>query len=81
MTKQEIDLLRREVEMLVKERGILLKAVGAAAILIANSEPENIPDAAVSAAEMLSEALNALPEETLQDAQSATPNDSSAGCA
>ena len=68
MTKQEIDLLRREVEMLVKERGILLKAVGAAAILIANSEPENIPDAAVSAAEMLSEALNALPEETLQDA-------------
>ncbi len=68
MTKQEIDLLRREVEMLVKERSILLRAVGAAAILIANSEPENIPDAAVSAAEMLSEALNALPEETLQDA-------------
>jgi hypothetical protein len=46
----------------------LLKVVGAAAVLVANADPEFFRDEAMYAAEMLSETLNALPEETLKDA-------------
>ena len=42
--------------------------VGAAAVLVANTDPESLRDEAMDAAEMLSETLNALPEETLRDA-------------
>lgn len=68
MNKQEIDLLRREIEMLMNERSRLLKVVGAAAILVANTDPESVQPQALNAAEMLSEQLNALPEEALKDA-------------
>lgn len=68
MNKQEIDLLRREIEMLMNERSRLLKVVGAAAILVANTNPESVQPQALNAAEMLSEQLNALPEEALKDA-------------
>ncbi|MDZ4201464.1 MAG: hypothetical protein U1C96_04865 [Gallionella sp.] len=68
MNKQEIELLSKEVEMLMAERGRLLKVVGAAAVLVANSDAATLPEGAVDAAEMLSELLNALPEETLKDA-------------
>lgn len=68
MNKQEVALLSKEIEMLMNERARLLRAVGAAAILVANTDVENLPGAAVGAAEMLSEALNTLPEETLRDA-------------
>jgi len=61
-------MLREEVEMLMRERGRLLKVVGAAAVLVANTNPESLRDEAMDAAEMLSETLNALPEETLKDA-------------
>lgn len=68
MNKQEVSMLRDEIEMLMQERTRLLKVVGAAAVLVANTDPESLRDEAMDAAEMLSETLNALPEETLKDA-------------
>lgn len=68
MNKQEIELLSQEIELLMNERAHLLKVVGAAAVLVANSEVRNLPKAVIDSAEMLSESLNALPEETLKDA-------------
>ncbi len=68
MNNQEVGMLRTEVEILMRERGRLLKVVGAAAVLVANADPKSFRDEAMDAAEMLSETLNALPEETLKDA-------------
>jgi hypothetical protein len=68
MNNQEVGMLRSEVEILMRERGRLLKVVGAAAVLVANTDPKSVRDEAMDAAEMLSETLNALPEETLKDA-------------
>ena len=68
MNKQEVDLLSKEIEMLMAERARMLKVVGAAAVLVANADAKLLQKNAVDAAEMLSELLNALPEETLQDA-------------
>ena len=68
MNNQEIAMLREEVELLMQERTRLLKVVGAAAVLVANTDPESVQVQAMDAAEMLSETLNALPEETLRDA-------------
>ncbi len=68
MNNQEVAMLREELEMLIQERARLLKVVGAAAVLVANTDPESLRDEAMDAAEMLSETLNALPEETLKDA-------------
>jgi hypothetical protein len=68
MNKQEVAMLRGEIEMLMQERTRLLKVVGAAAVLVANTDPESVQVEAMDAAEMLSETLNALPEETLKDA-------------
>jgi hypothetical protein len=68
MNKQETELLSQEIEMLMAERSRLLRVVGAAAVLVANTEVRSLPQGAMDAAEMLSETLNALPEETLKDA-------------
>ena len=68
MNKQEAQMLSREIEMLMAERTRLLKVVGAAAVLVANADASKLQPNAVEAAEMLSETLNALPEETLKDA-------------
>jgi hypothetical protein len=68
MNKQEVELLSKEIELLMNERARLLKVVGAAAMLVANTAPESLPDGTMETAEMLSETLNALPEETLRDA-------------
>jgi len=54
--------------MLMNERARLLRVVGAAAVLVANTDAGTLPVALVDAADQLSEALNALPEETLKDA-------------
>jgi len=68
MNKQEIEMLREEIEILMLERSKLLKVVGAAAVLVANTDPGSLQSRAMDAAELLSESLNALPEETLKDA-------------
>lgn len=68
MNKQEVDLLSKEIEMLMNERSRMLKVVGAAAVLVANTDPKSLQIGAMDAAEMLSETLNALSEETLKDA-------------
>ena len=68
MNKQEVQMLSEEIEMLMAERAKLLKVVGAAAVLVANADATKLQPNAVEAAEMLSETLNELPEETLKDA-------------
>jgi ATP-dependent protease HslVU (ClpYQ) peptidase subunit len=68
MNKDEVELLRQEIEMLMSERTHLLKVVGAAAVLVSNTDVSSLPSGAVEAAEMLSETLNELHEETLKDA-------------
>lgn len=68
MNKQEIGLLSKEIEILMTERSRLLRVVGAAAVLVANTDVKTLPKDAMNAAEMLSEMINALPEETLKDA-------------
>lgn len=68
---EEIALLRSELELLMKERHALLKVSGAAASLIAELHSGDLPTATVEAADILAENINALPEETLQDALNA----------
>lgn len=68
LNKQEIAMLRGEMEMLMAERSSLLKVVGAASVLMANTDGRNLPAEAAEAAEMLSRLVNNLPEETLSEA-------------
>lgn len=68
MDTREVALVSEEIEMLMEERARLLKVVGAAAVLVTNTDAASLPKSAVDAADMLSEALNALSEETLKDA-------------
>ncbi|PKM45219.1 MAG: hypothetical protein CVV05_07580 [Gammaproteobacteria bacterium HGW-Gammaproteobacteria-1] len=68
MNRQEVELLSKEIEMLMSERSNLLRVVGAAAVLVTNTDAASLPSGVVNAAEVLSEMLNALPEETLKDA-------------
>jgi hypothetical protein len=65
---QEIAMLRTELEMLMRERQSLLQVTGAAAGLIAELDSFDVPNTAMAAAELLAQRVNALPEETLQDA-------------
>ena len=68
LNKQEIAMLREELEMLMSERSSLLKVVGAASVLMANTDGRDLPAEAAEAAEMLSKLVNDLPEETLSEA-------------
>lgn len=67
---EEINFLRKEIEMLMAERHRLLQVVGAAAVLVANLDSDTLPadEDTIDAAEMLAEQLNSLSEETLKDA-------------
>jgi hypothetical protein len=67
----EISMLRSEIEILIKERASLLKIVGISASLIAELDSRDLPQRSIEAAEILAAQVNALPEETLQDALSA----------
>lgn len=68
MNKQEVELLSKEIELLMQERQRLLRVAGMAAVLVSNTEASSLPPGAVNSAEVLSELLNALPEESLKDA-------------
>ncbi|MBK6617341.1 MAG: hypothetical protein WAT53_07665 [Nitrosomonas sp.] len=68
MGKQEISMLRTEVEILMRERHHLLKTVGATASFVSSLNFGNLPGHIRETASQLSACLNALPEETLRDA-------------
>ncbi len=70
LKNEEVQMLRKEIEMLMGERQNLLQVVGAAAVLVANLDSDALPDDedTIDAAEMLAEQLNSLSEETLKDA-------------
>lgn len=68
LNTQEVAMLREELEILMNERTCLLKVVGAAAVLVANTDGRNLPPEAAEAAAMLSKCVNDLSEETLKDA-------------
>lgn len=68
LNKQEVDMLREELEILMGERACLLRIVGAAAMMVANTDARQLSLEAAEAAEILSKSLNELPEETLKDA-------------
>ena len=65
---QEIIMLRRELEILMGERQTLLRVVGATAALIASLNSRHLPLGAVESADLVATSINALSEETLQDA-------------
>ncbi|MBS4097632.1 MAG: hypothetical protein KGZ83_12440 [Sulfuricella sp.] len=67
LNNQEIVMLRAEVEMLMKERQTLLKVAGAAAVFVAELDPDKLPEDTYDAADMLAESLNNVSEETLRD--------------
>lgn len=71
INEEEVNMLRSEVELLMKERQSLLKVTGAAAGLIAELDSDDLPQDIVEAADLLATSINTLPEETLQDALSA----------
>lgn len=68
MKDQEITMLRAELEILMKERQTLLKIAGAAAVFVAELDPDQLPEDTYDAADMLAECLNEVSEETLHDA-------------
>ena len=61
-------MLRHELEILMGERQTLLRVVGSAAALIASLDSKRLPVGAVEAADMVATSINALAEDTLQDA-------------
>lgn len=69
--QQENTMLRRELELLMGERQLLLRVTGAAAALIASLDSRQLPVGAVESADLVATTLNALTEETLQDALAA----------
>ena len=68
---QEIVMLRRELEILMGERQTLLRVVGSSAALIASLDSKRLPVGAVESADQVATSINALSEETLQDALNA----------
>ena len=68
MQPDQVKTLRARVESLLAEREVLLTTIGAASFFVANLEAGNLPEAALGAAELLAEALNTLPEDTLAEA-------------
>ncbi|PKO51567.1 MAG: hypothetical protein CVU27_05905 [Betaproteobacteria bacterium HGW-Betaproteobacteria-20] len=70
INQNDINMLRAELELLMRERQCLLKVTGAAAGLIAEMNSHDLPLTTVEAADLLATTINGLSEETLQDALS-----------
>ncbi len=68
LKEQEVSMLGAEIEMLMKGRQSLLRISDATAVFIANLDSSALPKDSYEAAEMLSNSLNDLSEETLRDA-------------
>jgi len=71
INQNEINMLRTELELLMRERQSLLKITGIAAGLIAELDSHNLPVATIEAADLLATSINGLSEETLQEALNA----------
>jgi hypothetical protein len=71
INQNEINMLRAELELLMRERQSLLKVTGAAAGLIAEMDSHDLSISTIEAADLLATTINGLNEETLQDALSA----------
>jgi hypothetical protein len=61
-------MLSKEIELLMAERGKLLRVAGAAAQFVAVMESRQLPEQVATEAELLAESVNALSEDTLKDA-------------
>lgn len=68
---EKLSMLGRELELLMGERQTLLQVVGATAALIASLDSSHLPLGAVKSADLVASTINALPDETLQDALAA----------
>lgn len=68
---EKLSMLGRELELLMGERQTLLQVVGATAALIASLDSSQLPLGAVRPADLVASTINALPDETLQDALAA----------
>lgn len=68
MHSAEENMLRAELELLMREREVLLKIAGVAAGLIAELNSADLPIRTVEAADLLATSINQLPEDLLQDA-------------
>jgi hypothetical protein len=68
MNDGEVRMLRKELELLMGERQVLLRIAGLAAGFIAELDSKVLPRDTYDAAELLAEHVNALPEETLKEA-------------
>jgi hypothetical protein len=68
MHSAEENMLRAELELLMREREVLLKIAGVAAGLIAELNSADLPIQTVEAADLLATSINQLPEDLLQDA-------------
>jgi hypothetical protein len=68
INSNETNMLRAELELLMKERENLLIIAGASAGLIAELNTHDLPVRTVEAADLLATTINKLSEETLQDA-------------
>lgn len=71
INQNEINMLRAELELLMRERQSLLKVTGAAAGLIAEMDSHDLAISTIEAADLLATTINGLSEETLQDALNA----------
>ncbi len=65
---EEIAMLRSEIEMMMRERQVLLRIAGLAASFVAELDSKSLAAETYDAAEMLAETINSLPEEILRDA-------------
>ena len=68
---EKLSMLGRELELLMGERQTLLQVVGVTAALIASLDSSQLPLGAVKPADLVASTINALPDETLQDALAA----------
>ncbi len=64
----EVEMLGREIEILMAERERLLRVAGAAAAFIGHCGPDALPQESWESAEALAENLNDLGEDTLREA-------------
>jgi hypothetical protein len=64
----ELRMLRDELQSILKERDLLLRVSGAAAVFLANMDANALPKHVLEAADILAQMVNAVPEDVLEEA-------------